>query len=202
MTSVSPLRAHIRTAPADSWLTIRDLADRFGSRDTVAATLRRARDAGEVVAVHRGIYWKGQRTCFGMTAPDTITVGLAVARNAGFTSGVGPTGWTASNLLGLSTQIPRRCHLAVPGQAPAPPQHVQFHSRSADGRAGLNFLEVAVLEILTAWPNQVEADWPEIVARVRRLAADGTVDLRSISDAAEAERDPAVRWRASSLIAG
>lgn len=201
MSVAAEVREQIERAETGSYFRVADLiAEHPGKRRAVEMALVRAAAAGDVVPVRRGLYWKGMRTRFGSTAPDTLDAALAVAhRIAGKSTGVGPCGWTASNVLGLSTQIPARTHVAIPGRPPTPPPGVEFHSRPTTGREGLGVLEVALLEVLRAFPQCVESDWSAVVKTARSLVADGQVDLSKIQRAAQRER-PAVRERVATLV--
>lgn len=201
MSVAAEIRDQIQRAESGSYFRLVDLvAEHPGKRRAVEVALSRAAAAGDVVSVRRGLYWKGVKTRFGSTVPDALDAALAVAHKiAGKTSGVGPSGWTASHVLGLSTQIPACTHVAIPGRPPTSPPGVEFHSRPTTGREGLGVLEVALLEVLRAFPHCVESDWPGVVKTARSLAADGQVDPEKIQRAAQRER-PAVRDRAAALV--
>lgn len=201
MSVAAEIREQIQRAESGSYFRLTDLiAEHPGKRRAVEVALSRAAAKGEVVSVRRGLYWKGVKTRFGSTAPDALDAALAVAhRIAGQRTGVGPSGWTASHVLGLSTQIPACTHVAIPGRPPTPPPGVEFHSRPTTGREGLGVLEVALLEVLREFPHCVESDWSGVVQVARGLVADGQVDLGKIQRAAQRER-PAVRDRAATLV--
>ena len=196
------VRERVNVAPAGAFVHTFDLVEALGSRVAVEAALHRlTRSAAPLVAVRRGLYFKGKSTRFGMTAPDPLRVGYEVARTRGYTSGVGPAGYSAARALGLTTQVPARHELAVPGRAPADLTGVHFTSRSSAGRTGLRPLEVAVLEILREWPRYAEGTWATFCARVGDLAARGELNPVSIHRAARLERHLSARTHADQLLA-
>ncbi|TDO50666.1 hypothetical protein EV643_104159 [Kribbella sp. VKM Ac-2527] len=200
MSVASMVRDEIERADTGTWFVVRDVVDQIGSRRAVELALTKAAREGRLVSVRRGLYWKGARTRFGTTRPDTLDAALAVARVNDFQTGVGPTGWSASHTLGLSTQIPAMTHVAVPGRPPAPPAGVQFHSRSPRGRLGLGVLDVALLEVLSQFPDQIEASWDELVAKVQALIADGQIDIAKVKAAALKQHSVATRATAERLV--
>jgi hypothetical protein len=193
------VRDEIDRAETNSFIVVREVVEHLGARHAVELALARAASQGRVVPVRRGLYWKGTQTRFGSTRPDALDSALAVARAAGFDSGVGPTGWSASHALGLSTQIPARTHVAVPGRVPAPPPGVEFHQRSPRGRHGLGVLDVALLEVLSQFPGQIEASWEDVVAKTRSLMVDGQVDVEQVLGSARMQRSLAAREAAERL---
>jgi hypothetical protein len=123
-------------------------SDLPGAQSTVQHLLTELTKEGELRRVRRGAYWRGTRTPLGMSPPPTD--GL-ISELVGKHKGSGPTGLSAASLLRLSTQVPRRAHVAVPGRAPTSTSTVRFVSRSASpGRrdAALSPIEVALLEML------------------------------------------------------
>ena len=118
-----------------------------GSPDAVAQTLSRLARVGELRRVRRGLYWRGTTTRLGMAPPPTDRLAGEVADGRG----TGPAEWSAALALGLSTQIPRRETIAVPGRAPRNPGTIRFVSRAASTKRRderLRPVEVALLEVL------------------------------------------------------
>ncbi len=135
-------------------------------------------EAGELSRIRRGLYWRGTMTPLGMSFPSTELLVRELAPG----SGVGPSGLYAANLLGLSTQVPRRAEIAVPFRAPRSEGTIRFWGRPArTGRrdAGLGPMEVAFLEVLSSWESVIEL--PPVPARARLMAL-------LASDAIRAER--------------
>lgn len=199
MSVAAAIRGDVETAEIGTWFPVRELVAKYGARHAVELALTRAEAAGHLYRVRRGLYWKTQTTRFGPLGPDTLDAAVATAATAGFPSGVGPTGWSAGNYLGLSTQVPAQAEVVVPGRAPAPPRGVLFRTRSPGARIGLTVPEVALLEVLRHYPTFCEADWPEVVDAVHRLVEDGHIDLDRVLHAAALERHPRTREHASQL---
>ena len=142
--------------------------------------------AGELRHVRKGLYWRGVRTPLGMSLPSPDEL---IRRVAG-TSGVGPSGPSAANRLGLSTQVPRRMHVAVPGRAPESIGTVKFESRpAADSRRreGLRWDEVAFLEVLRAWDSVIEIDPGSARGVLARLVTEQRVRPENLARAARSE---------------
>jgi hypothetical protein len=202
MTTVAErVREQVRSAPVGAFLHTRELVDSCGSRAAVDVALHRLRAEEHLVAVRRGLYFKGKPTRFGPTRPDPLHVGYEIARAAGFLAGVGPAGVSAARALGLTTQVPSWHEIAVPGRVPADTPDVRFTSRSGGGRAELRPLEVAVLEVLRGWPRYSERPWPEFMHAVSTLAERGEIDPAAVQRAARRERHIAAREKASQLVA-
>lgn len=194
------VREAVRATPEGEFVHSRDLVQKFGSRSAVDVALHRLRDSESLVPVRRGLYFKGKKTRFGPTRPDPLRVGYEVAKSCGFTSGVGPAGFSAARALGLTTQVPSRYEIAVPGRPPADTAEVQFRSRSAVARRDLRPMEVAVLELLREWPRYSERPWREFTKTVGDLVRRGEVDLEAVQLAAHRERHLSARDRTDQLV--
>lgn len=135
-------------------------------------------DCGELMRVRKGLYWRGVQTPLGMSPPSEEAL---VAELTGV-HGVGPAGLSASNMLRLSTQVPRRAHVAVPMRAPSSAGPVRFVSRptrTARAKARLTPIDVALLETLGDWESVVEVPASEGWARMRgMLRNDGAMAQR------------------------
>ena len=169
-----------------------------GSPDAVAQTLSRLVRAGELRRVRRGLYWRGTPTRLGMAPPPPDRLAGEVAGGPG----TGPAGWSAALALGLSTQVPRRETIAVPGRAPRNPGAVHFASRAASTKRRderLRPVEVALLEVLRDWDSLVEVPTEEAVHRIARLADTDEVRLDRLVRASATE-PPRVRERLRRLL--
>jgi hypothetical protein len=98
-----------------------------------------------------------------------------------------------------------RCRkaIAVPGRSPRSPGSIRYVSRAASTKRRderLRPAEVALLEVLRDWDGLVEVPPADAVARIARLANDGTVHLDRVARAAETE-PPRVRERLRRLLA-
>jgi hypothetical protein len=172
--------------------------DFSGSPDAVAKALSRMAHTGELRRVRRGLYWRGAPTRLGMAPPplDRFVHEVIGA------PGIGPAGWSAGLALGLSTQVPRRETIAVPGRAPRDPGAVNFVSRVASTKRRderLRTHEVALLEVLRDWNTFVEVPTGTAVERIAALADSGALRLDRIVRASTTE-PPRVRERLRHLL--
>jgi hypothetical protein len=104
--------------------------------------------------------------------------------------------------LGLSTQVARRETVAIPGRSPRNPGSIHYVSRAASTKRRderLRPAEVALLEVLRDWNGLVEVSAADALARIERLASDGTLRLDRIARASETE-PPRVRERLRRLL--
>ena len=169
-----------------------------GSPDAVAKALSRIAGAGELRRVRRGLYWRGAPTRLGMAPPPSDRFAKEVIG----APGTGPAGWSAALALGLSTQVPRRETIAVPGRAPRNPGTVRFVSRAASAKRRderLRPAEVALLEVLRDWDTLVEVRTDDAVDRIAGLTENGTLRLDRLIRASSTE-PPRVRERLRRLL--
>ncbi len=188
------IRARVGKARAGTFFRVSDFD---GPRRAVESAFSRLADEDPSLRhVRRGLYWKGVSSKFGPGSPRTEDVVCEVAEGRG----VGPTGWSASHALGLSTQVPARSEFAVVGAPPTGIPGARFRSRSNFARIGLGYHEIALLEVLRDWPEHVEADWPDLERAVLRLREDGHIRPARVLKAATEERAPALRDRMAELV--
>lgn len=175
--------------------TFFSVADFAGSPRAVETALSRLAGEGRgLTRVRKGLYWKGVKSRFGTGRPSPESV---VRRLAGNRSG--PSGWTASHVLGLSTQVPAVPEFAIFGPAPTGIPGVVFHSRWNPERGKLRYMEIALLEVLRDWPAKVEAEWADFVSAVRRLESAGRVRVDRVLEAATQERSSRLRTNVEAL---
>jgi hypothetical protein len=132
--------------------------DFAGAANAVNHELRRLVDDGELVRLRRGLYWRGEKSRWGMTRTPSRS---ALREILGKGEALGAAGWYATNLLGLSTQVSPVEVLAVTRRPPEGLTGMKVINRAArSGRrqAKLNDTEVTVLEALEGWDRYVEAD--------------------------------------------
>ncbi len=149
------------------------------------ALSRLARDQ-ELISVREGLYWRGRKTKFGMTHPSAIQIAEAIVGRGG----VGFSGVSAANALGLSSQVPGVIEIAVPVRAPQSLDHVRFVSRAAraERRAvRLNAIEVSLLETLDEWDELVEESYGFAVEWLGRMFAEGDLDATKLVRASVGE---------------
>ncbi len=197
VTDVS-VATQIRTKVASSRDRFWRPEDFDGSPLAVAKALSRLAHAGELRRVRRGLYWRGTTTPFGMAPPPSDRFVHEVIG----TPGTGPASWSASLALGLSTQVPRRETIAVPGRSPLNPGTVRFVSRAASAKRRderLRPTEVALFEVLREWNTLVEVPTDEAVERIASLAESGVLRLDRLVRASTTE-PPRVRERLRRLL--
>lgn len=154
----------------------------------VSVALARLADEGELRRVRRGLYWRGVRHRWGMSLPDPMVVARKLAGD-----GVGWTGVSAANVLGLTTQVPAVEQIAVPGPAPVAPPGARFISRLGRAsriRARLSPQEVAVMEVLRQWDRVVDIPQSQAVSRLAALVSDGEVRADKLVTASVDETGP------------
>jgi hypothetical protein len=168
-----------------------------GTPGAVGSTLSRlARPDGPIQRVRQGVYWRrSAATRFGSTQPDPAQVAIVAAG-----PGAGPAGASAANSVGLSTQVPRDPHIAVVGRAPKGLDGVRVIARSNPHRVLLSPADVAVLEAVRDFDRYASIPWPQARRRLRRLAADGKIDLIAIANVAAHERSAGLRRRIADLV--
>ena len=159
--------------PDQSFFTARDVP---GSVRAVESALSRlAVPTGPIQRVRQGLYWKKPITTrFGAAHPDPTEAAFALAG-----PGAGLAAASATNALGLSTQIARQPIVAVVGRPPKGLHGVRFTSRSNPQRIKLSRLEVTLLEALRDFPNYSELDWPAPRTRLPRSISTMSVHLVS-----------------------
>jgi hypothetical protein len=176
-----------------------DLENGDGSASAVNNELRRLVKRGELVRVRRGVYWRGRKSRFGMLA---VPQAEAVQKSVGGEAPVGATGWHATNLLGLSTQVAPDEALAVTHRAPDGLRRAKVVSRAARHArrdARLIPVEVTFLEALEGWDRYVEADAETALARFVGLLRRGDVRVGPLVTASRTE-PPAVRERLRAVL--
>jgi hypothetical protein len=169
-----------------------------GSPDAVAQALSRLARTGDLRRIRRGLYWHGTSTRLGMAPPPPGRLAREVVGD----TGTGPTGRSAALALGLSTQVPRREAIAVPGRPPRSPGPVYYVSRAACAKRRderLHPAEVALFEVLRDWNSIVELPTEDAVDRIAQLVDSGAIRLDRLARASETE-PPRVRERLRRLL--
>jgi len=134
----------------------------------VAMTLSRMAREGALDRVGKGVYYRPHQTAFGASGPAASAVAAQTLR-----APVHPAGLNAANVLGLTTQNPRRPEYATP--AAAPPQALGdaiVHTGRPAARAGLSAEDGAILETLRERARNSDLSPQRTIGRLRRLLAD------------------------------
>jgi hypothetical protein len=175
------------------------IEDFEGSPSAVNNELRRLIARGELMRVRRGVYWRGKKSRFGMIGASQ---GEAVQKLFGAREAIGATGWNATNLLGLSTQVSPVEALAVTHRRPEGLHNVKVSSRAArSGRreAKLGGMEVTFLEALEGWDRYVEVDGATALQRFGELLDRDDVRVERLVRASRTE-PPVVRERLRTVL--
>lgn len=192
----SEVRRYVGRRPTGSFIHARDLVHRLRSRAGVDVALCRLASADpSLTRVRHGLYWKSPVSRFGKAKPRPFDIAVAAAAER---EGVGPAGWTALRVLGLTTQVPSVDEVAVLGASPERVPGTVYRSRSNPHRAPLRFHEIAALEALRVAPAPTSPDWPAVVAKMRELSKKGTIRWNKLRDAA-AKEPPRVRETVAQL---
>ncbi len=107
MTFSSQIEERINNASLGSVFIISDFTD-LANYDTVRKTLSRLENNKKIIKITRGIYYKPKfsKLLNETVSPNINKVAEAIARN--YEWSITPSGETALNLLGISTQVPGR----------------------------------------------------------------------------------------------
>lgn len=146
--------------------------------------------------MHRGLYYRGKATRYGMTRPSTIDVVNVVMGDVG----VGPAGFSAARDWGVTTQVPPNVHVATLKSVDGL-DGVKQSVRSNLARAGLNAKEIALLELMREPDVYVEAGWRALVAAVRDAIAARAIRVGRLRFAVRREYDVATRSNFDRLLA-
>lgn len=192
MSVAAMVRSRVDRSHVGTFFSVSDFPG--SSRAVETALSRLVRENKALTRVRKGLYWKGVKSPFGAGRPNPESI---VRKLAG--SRIGPSGWTASHVLGLSTQVPATPEFAIFGPPPTGISGVVFHSRWNPERSKLKYEEVALLEVLREWPAKVETDWETFVDAVGSLEDEGRIRLARVLDVATLERSPRLRTNAEAL---
>jgi len=97
------IRERIKQFKAGELFTISDFAD-INNDNLVTRTLSRLQNEGTIVRVATGIYMNPKKTQFGILYPTLDQIAKKIAERD--KAQIMPTGDTAMNILGFSTQVP------------------------------------------------------------------------------------------------
>jgi len=97
------IRERIKQIKSGELFTVSDFAD-VNNDNLVTRTLSRLQSEGKIVRVATGIYMNPQKTQFGILYPSLDQIARKIAERD--KAQIMPTGDTALNILGFSTQVP------------------------------------------------------------------------------------------------
>lgn len=175
-----------------------DLQRQTDSYSAVNNELRRLVARGELVRVRRGVYWRGTKSRFGMLRAPAADV---VRKTISTDDALGATGWHATNLLGLSTQVSPVETLAVTHRLPEglPTTVASRTARRGRRDEKLNGLEVTLLEALEGWDRYVETDSATALDRFDQLLGLDGIRVDRLVRASRTE-PPVVRERLRAIL--
>jgi hypothetical protein len=171
------------------------VSDFKDSAENIKTTLDALVASGSLKHVHEDIYWRGVDTRFGMSPPYIGDVALLLGG-----PGTGPTGYSASNYLSLSTQVPNKLYIASPSPCPTNLSTINFVARPIIRRElQCTYTEVALLEILQD-PGYLESSWPDVIKRITTLIHEGYIRNYIISTVVANEAMPGVQKKWSEIL--
>lgn len=188
MSVAAQVRQSVESLDRGAFLRARDLS---GSRSAVDSTLSRLAASGELIRIHKGLYYRPPTG--GRRRPLPLQIGLAIGGR-----GAGPAGISAARMFGLTTQVPGVETVAVPGRAPTDRDEVRFVVRPFTRREhDLNPYEAGLLETLRHFDSVSEAPFSQLAAVVRQAIASDKIRFDRVRDAAhdEWDLDTRNRWR-------
>jgi hypothetical protein len=137
----------------------------------VAQALSRLTRAGAIERLSKGLYYRPRPTAFGKSRPNPADISkLASSRKSMF-----PSGMAAANLLGFTTQNPRRSEMAT-SESSLPRKLVGadaiIHTRRPAAWAQLSESDAAILDFLRRSAKSSELSPDETLRRILRLMAE------------------------------
>ncbi len=175
MTIASKTRSHRSTAKV-----VRDRITRGGDRfwrypdfddlppTAVAASLSRLARDGSLQRVGKGVYYRSRPTSFGPSIPGAG----AIAKHT-LSAALHPAGLSAANVLGLTTQNPRRPEYATTAAGlPTALRNALVHTGRPSERASLSEEDGAILETLRERARSSDLSSEATARRLLRLLDD------------------------------
>jgi len=193
MSTLSPA-AMIRAVPEAAFVRVSDLP---GTPAAARKAASRASRDGDLVQIRKGLYYRGTRTRYGMTRPRLEEV----VREVLGARGVGPSGYSAARVWGVTTQIPATLEVSTL-RSVDPLNGVKQVVRRNLARVDLNEKEIALLELLRAPDIYVEAGWTVLLTKVRESLRTGEIRDEALRTAVPGERNVTVRANFARLTNG
>jgi hypothetical protein len=154
----------------------------------VAQALSRLTKAGTIERLSKGVYYSPRDTALGKSRPNPA----AISRLASRTKTMFPSGVAAANMLGFTTQNPKRSEMAT-SDLSLPRKLVGadavIHTRRPPAWAGLPETDAALLDFLRHMGRSSELSPDETVKRTLKLIAEeGRFDRLSKASGTEPPR--------------
>lgn len=138
----------------------------------VAQTFSRLARNGTIQRLSKGIYYSPRKTAFGLSRPNPV----AIRQLAQEKKQIFPSGASAANLLGFSTQAPKRGDVATSSLS-LPRKLVRadtrIHARRPAAWNGLSETDAAILDLLRSGGKQSELSPEETTSRMQCLLSEG-----------------------------
>ena len=136
-----------------------------------AQTLSRMARAGTIERLSKGVYYRARSTVLGKSLPNPAAVQKLAAKKSAFF----PSGVSAANLLGFTTQASKRTELAT--SALSLPRKLigkdaLIHTRRPEAWAGLSDADAALLDFLRRGGRSSELSPEETIRRTLSLFAE------------------------------
>lgn len=151
----------------------------------VAQALSRLAREGFLKRIRRGLYYRPKPTILGESQPASSDIALQLLKGP-----VHPAGLTAANILGFTTQNPRRPELATSAKTSPTLRDASVRTRRSPNRAQLSEHEGGLLEFLRTSARLSDLSPLETTQRLLTQLRKMNLDL--LTDAAKAE-PPRVR---------
>jgi hypothetical protein len=134
----------------------------------VAQALSRLTRAGAIERLSKGLYYRSRPTAFGKSRPNPAAISKLASRR----KTIFPSGTAAANLLGFTTQNPRRSEMAT-SESSLPRKLVGtdaiIHTRRPAAWAQLSESDAAILDFLRRSGKSSELSPEETLRRILRL---------------------------------
>jgi len=159
------IRSRIKRSGERLW-RLDDFRDR--PFPAVAQEFSRMARKGDLQRISKGVYYRARPTSFGPSRPNPIAIRQLAQR----TKSVFPSGASAANLLGLSTQTPKRGEvstnsLSLPRKLIGP--DTRIHARRPEAWKELSEIEAAILDTLRNGGNASEFSPAETTSLLLKL---------------------------------
>lgn len=136
----------------------------------VAQALSRLTKRGAIDRLSKGIYYRSRQTTFGKSLPSPAALQKLLSHDNVFPSGI-----AAANLLGFTTQTPKRKEIAT--SAPSLPRKLigkdtLLHTRRPEAWIGLSGADAAMLDFLRRAGRTSELSPKETVKKTLAITAE------------------------------
>lgn len=178
VSAIDLVRSHLRHAPG-SLIRATDLT---GATPAAASkALARLAAQGEVRRLRKGVYYMPKPTLLGESRPSQPALIQKLLEHR-----ARPTGLTAANLLGLTTQLPARAeYVAYATAVPSGLETARLRLRPRERAVALAPRDAALLEVIRDRGRHSELGAEETYTRIRAILQDGErARLQQLRDAA------------------